>query len=951
MGVVYSAYDPKLDRRVALKLLRGDRPLSVGSSARLAREAQTMARLSHPNVVAVYDVGTVEDQVFVAMQHIKGKTLSAWLRERRRGWSEILAAFRMAGAGLAAAHAAGIIHRDFNPDNVLIGDDGHVRVTDFGLAHILSNNTPEGTLTEPTPTATPDQLLTTHGHNRGTPAYMAPEQADAAPIDARSDIFSFCVALYEALYGERPFAGGTLGELRDAVRTGVRDPSRGSNVPLWVRRIIMRGLAHEPAKRFPSMDALLSALRRDPAAARRRLMLGGAILAAVAGAAALAVFAMEARARTCSGAERKLAGAWDEARRNAGHAAFLSAGRAFAPDSWRAVEEALDGYARRWIAMHTEACEATRVRGEQSEELLDLRVYCLTLRRGELAGLTAVFAKADGRVVEKAVEAVHRLTPLDGCADIAALRSGAAPPVDEEARAHAAQARSHLDSSKALVNAGKPRQALAAASAALPLANRSGVGAVIAEARYRLGIAQAEVGDYRGAVQSLSMAHRQGVASRSDEIAARSAIELPWWVGWGLERIPEAERWAQDASAFLDRIGRPPRLEALYWYSHGKLQSLKGRDEQAILDYRRALVLLDGAGQPVDLRRATYLQDLALSLINFAQYEEATTRLREALAIVETRVGKTHPFGAQILSVLVRALRMTGRSFEALDAARRALAIREQAFGPTYMETLQAVGSVAVTLGDLARFDEAIPMLRRAITMAERLVGPEHREVHQLRYILGLLSANMGRHEEALTLLQNVLAARERKLPRDHPLLVWTRIGLAIALSATGHHAEALATVEQARAIQRRQRAPNEHFDVMLSMLRGGAEVGLGKYREALRSYEGARTVSEHLYGSGHFRVGQALLGCGEAMVGLGRFADATRVLGRALSLLIRAEGRQWLVARARFSMARAVWGATRDRRRALALASQARADWVRFVPADRRTLRRMDDWLERVRR
>jgi serine/threonine protein kinase len=355
MGIVYAAYDPKLDRRVALKLLRNDAALGVGASARLFREAQAMARLSHPNVVAVHDVGAVGDDVFVAMEYVEGETLAAWLRERKRTSAEVLGAFRMAGAGLAAAHAAGIIHRDFKPDNVLVGNDSIVRVTDFGLARTdvldLASDAPAST-----PPAT-SPALTQRGLVMGTPAYMAPEQAEGGLVDARSDLFSFCVALYQALYGERPFAGRTLGELCSAVRRGsVREPPRGSNVALWVRRVLLRGLADDPAKRYPSMSALLAALARDPIVARRRMSRAALLVAVVAGASALTSWALDSRAPTCTGAERMLEGAWDEVRRDEVQAAFLASGQVLrrgclARDRARArrLRGALDRHAHRGL--------------------------------------------------------------------------------------------------------------------------------------------------------------------------------------------------------------------------------------------------------------------------------------------------------------------------------------------------------------------------------------------------------------------------------------------------------------------------------------------------------------------------------------------------------------------------------------------------------------------------
>jgi predicted Ser/Thr protein kinase len=269
MGVVYTAYDPELDRKVAVKLLQ---PCSAEQraeeEARLLREGQAMARLSHPNVITVHDVGTFFDQVFVAMEFVDGVTLRE-VQKQPLSWQSALKLYVQAGRGLAAAHAAGLIHRDFKPDNTLVDGAGRVRVLDFGLARALDGapETPAAPAPDlPIPSggvlSTP---LTNPGAFMGTPQYMAPEQLFGAEVDARTDQFGFCVAFYEALYGERPFRAATLQELAQEIERGHVQPAPpGRDVPDWLRQALLRGLSTRPADRFPSMDALLAALDQDP---------------------------------------------------------------------------------------------------------------------------------------------------------------------------------------------------------------------------------------------------------------------------------------------------------------------------------------------------------------------------------------------------------------------------------------------------------------------------------------------------------------------------------------------------------------------------------------------------------------------------------------------------------------------------------------------------------------
>ncbi|MEX1363848.1 MAG: serine/threonine-protein kinase [Nannocystaceae bacterium] len=285
MGEVYAAHDPRLDRPVALKLLRRRARTNTrgNGAARLLREGQALARLSHPNVVPVYDMGTVRDRVYVAMELVEGATLRRWARAQVRPWREVLAVMLEAGEGLAAAHRAGMVHRDFKPDNVLVDSRGHARVMDFGLARGLRR-------AKPPSHRDPRDLeltLTRSGAVMGTPSYMSPEQHSGHRVDARSDQFSFCVALYELLYGVRPFLGPSVVALaRQKWHEQVRDPRRGPlpcrgrDVPRWLHRAVVRGLHPDPDQRWPSMDVLLEALApdRQPPQRWRWLLVAGLCL-------------------------------------------------------------------------------------------------------------------------------------------------------------------------------------------------------------------------------------------------------------------------------------------------------------------------------------------------------------------------------------------------------------------------------------------------------------------------------------------------------------------------------------------------------------------------------------------------------------------------------------------------------------------------------------------------
>ena len=363
MGTVYLAHDPDLDRRVAIKMLHtrvGSGDPSQGSK-RLLREAQAMARLAHVNVVAAHDVGVLDGSLFIAMELIDGQDLREWLAECPRSWREIVIAFIEAGRGLLAAHEAGIVHRDFKPENVMVAANGRICVGDFGLAAASSapQVASQGDLS--TSCLSSAGTLTAAGAVMGTPAYMAPEQMVGGEITAAADIFAFCVALYEALYDQRPFEGGSVAALFVAISNGALEPPPRSKVPRRLEALLRRGLQGKPEDRPASMEAVLTGL--TPLVTSRSKFWIPVVALAVFGALTAATWGFSEEPVSCIGGATEVAEVWSDERQEALREAFESTGVVYAAETWQRVQAGLDAAAQAWADARRRACEDPSQRG------------------------------------------------------------------------------------------------------------------------------------------------------------------------------------------------------------------------------------------------------------------------------------------------------------------------------------------------------------------------------------------------------------------------------------------------------------------------------------------------------------------------------------------------------------------------------------------------------------
>jgi len=831
IGSVALAYDPELDRRVALKILRPEVWNLVGTEARerLQREAMVMARLAHPNIVTVYDVGTWCDQAYIAMEYVDGPTLLEWTESAPRSWREVLEVLLAAGRGIAAAHASGIIHRDVKPPNVLLGQDGRVRVTDFGVAALID---------EMRGAAGAEELIS------GTPGYMSPEQMEGRPTDERSDQFGFCVTVWEALSGQRPFQGNTLPSIWNAVCTRAIAEPAPARVPAAIRRVLLRGMAPEPAQRYASMDELLSALAA-PARHRRRAIAAAGLaigLAAAVGVGALAGHSDSSA--PCSGAAEHVHRIWDPGRRGAVEDVFLSAGLRDPVASFDRFARALDERSDSWIDERTRACRATRVLGEQSEAVLEARMDCLD---DQLRSLDSLVAAVSGGQVStfEALDAVHALPEAGACSAAAARARGtpASFAGDAAAEKRAAEVDKALARARvaiSMVDLDTARDATADAEQAVAdLPDEVRRARVLFE-RGRT----AEVADeFDEATRAFTSAAKTAARAGADRVLADTAVHMVFVLGVDQQKDAEAAPWEASAELLLSRGVGDDALRASLEEARGKMAYNAKQMDAARAHAERALELYRRASGGRGPARLGALRLEATVLDAGGDHEGAHALYQEALALAESAYGPDHPQVASALTLLARWNTDSGDFAAARTGFERALSIRERALGREHPLVAESLGDLGIVLDELGDAAGAEVNLRRWLAVEEK-TDPDGQNMAAPLVNLGVVLRKGGRHDEARPLFERALRVYEKR-GLDFPGLVAPLLELAmVELETSGGCRTAEPLLRRALAIAQKG-GPDDPTPSYLLIPLSRCEIDAGHHARGLEMARRALAMRE----------------------------------------------------------------------------------------------------------
>jgi len=807
MGTVYRVYDSRLRREVALKRLRRGRD-EPAAQARMIREAQAMARLSHPNVVPVFDVDVSEDSVLIAMEFVAGTTLRRWLK-KGRSTTEIISAFVRAGRGLAAAHAADLVHRDFKPANVLVGDDAQVKVTDFGLAKstatLMMSPRVSRDVSADDLEVTGEDSVTHDDTVLGTPRYMAPEQHVGEMVGPSADQFAFCVALWEALAGKPPFVETKGRSLLTAKMEGPAGTLPVS-VPRRVGHALRKGMQPRPEDRWPDMASLLAVLESDGS---RRILgagLGGlAVLAIVVGATWSEDTPGEA---PCQAGAPRIDEVWGLTQRNEAEASVTRV-TGFGVESWPAIAGRVDAYAEAWAKQYDDACAATHVRREQSNEALDLRMRCLESARRELSYTVGLLREADAQITRRGVTAIASLPSLRQCEDVDALQRNVAPPEDPETAKAVDAIALEMAEVRAEEAFGRDAQALELVDPLLARAQALAYEPLVIRLQSHRGMLLSGTGHGPEAITLLRDVLPRAIELGMWESVIYVSLHLSALLTDVDVQLDHAEWLARAALAHVQRVDPESLWTAKAYERLGAIALERGNLDEAESQLARGLELRQRIGTD-DPGTAGSLRQLASVQGKMGRYDEAKGNLAEATEVSGRVLGETHPLVASLL--MTNAI-MHGRSKDYEGAAelfQRALAVQEAVDGGESESTARIRINLATAQNNLGQFEQALRNLELAQGPIEAALGPEHHRVAEVLHARAMVYVRSDDAAKAIPLLERTIEIFDKTFGSEHPALGTFQYNYADSLRREQRFDEAKTALERSLAVRRNAKAPPE---------------------------------------------------------------------------------------------------------------------------------------------
>ncbi|MEM6293526.1 MAG: serine/threonine-protein kinase [Myxococcota bacterium] len=858
MGVVYAAYDVELNRKVAIKLLRlaPGQDQSIGR-ARLLREAQAMAQVDHPNVVRVFEVGNHRGDVYIAMEFIDGETFGAWRRRTGAGWQEVVDVLERAARGLVAAHAEGLVHRDFKPDNVMVGRDGRVRVMDFGLVRSDGESDSDAPLSDEDAESdvTSSVALTEAGSVVGTPAYMAPEQFERRSTDARTDQFSFCVALWEALFDERPFEGNSILTLGMNVTEGIRKPPpKGIRVPAWLLRVCERGLSTKSTARFDSMRVLLEAIEAGRRRSKRRwLALGAAtVLLGATGLWAVKEVSERRRVRSCEVAGQAIDEVWNDEVAGRLHSAFEPLGPDAATRTIASATGLLDDRAEGWSAARTQSCL------RNADDLQARATWCLEDHKQTLAATLDAVTNADDRaVLLQLVPALSELGDVDECLDEDALRGRTLPPSSE--RSVVAGLRTELAAVDALLLTAQFGEAVDAAQAMDARPDAGSWAPFHADLSLRLGRALSGRGDLDAAESRLVDGYLEAVDSQRADLASTIALELANLLGTQRQEPTRGMLWMRLAEVHERVRGETPLRRAGHLHRRASLLRQLTKFDEAEAEYLEAVRLLEAELGPRHLLAARTRNNLGNLYQELSRFDEAMAQFDAAIAIRREVLGEAHPDVAQTLIGKASALAAKGEHDGALSTYRRALAISRSALGDAHVLVAAAHQGVAAAHLDLRQLEPALEHATQAVAIYEAQFGPLHTKTATALNAIGTIHHRAGRLSEATAYYERARVGLEAALGPGHARVALVLFNLALIEQSAGRISHARGLFQRALSIRETIYGSSHHLVADTLEEFAILEAKQARLDEARVMFDRTLAIRREVLKAGHAKVWHAV--------------------------------------------------------------------------------------------